>query len=175
MVATVAMQIDKRMLEKINRRLRTLPDDFGPVMDRALLATEGSLKKEGPRDTGTGQRGFRHSRPMGRDFNLEGEVTNNLIHMAVLDVGRKPGARPPPPAALAGWARRHGWTGSLWLLARIIGKKGWKTKRGRKHRGYVKRALKAASKDIDNIISVPGVDSITVGPGDLTPLTGVIR
>lgn len=153
MVATVALSIDKRMLERINRRLRTLPADFAPVMDRSLLATEGALRKEGPRDTGTGQRDFRHTRPMGRDFALEGTVTNNMIHMAVLDVGRTPGARPPPPQALAGWARRHGWTGSLWLLARAIGRKGWRSRRGRKHRGYVKRALKDASGAIDNIIA----------------------
>lgn len=155
MVATVAIEIDRRMLEKINRRLRTLPADFAPVMDRSLLAVEKRLRDEAGelRDTGAGARAFRTNRPTGRDFNLEGTVTNNMIHMAVLDVGRTPGAAPPPPAALAGWARRHGFTGSLWLLARAIGRKGWRSRRGRKWRGYVKRALKEASRDIDNIVA----------------------
>ena len=145
MVATVAI--------RINKRLRKLPAEFAPVMDRALLATEGALRKEGPRDTGTGQRGFRKTRPHGRAFDLEGEVTNNLIHMAVLDVGRRPGSKPPPPAALAGWARRKGFTGPLFVLARAIGRKGHRGKGARKHKGYVGRALKDSKGDIDNIIA----------------------
>ena len=153
MVATVSMSIDTKTMKRIQRRLDRLGDDFKPVMDRALLAIEGSLRKEGPRDTGTGQRGFRKIAPTGRGFGLEGAVVNNQIHMAVLDVGRTPGAKPPPPAALAGWARRHGFTGSLFVLARAIGRKGWKTRRGRKHRGYVKRALKDARGTIDRVIS----------------------
>lgn len=153
MVVSVALSLDKRTMERITRRLRELPADFEPVMDRSLLAVEASLRKEGPRDTGTGQRGFRRERPTGRAFALEGSVINNQIHMAVLDVGRTPGAKPPPPSALAGWARRHGFTGSLFLLARSIGRKGHRGRGARKHRGYVKRAVDNAKDDVDRIIA----------------------
>lgn len=158
MVATVALQIDRRMLEKINRRLRKLPADFAPVMDRALDAVEGRLRAEtGPlRDTGDGSRAFQKSRPQGRAFDLEGTVTNKLIYMAVLDVGRTPGAKGPPPAALAGWARRHGWgtdERSLRTLSYFIGKRGHRGRGAKKWKGYVKRALKDAKGDINNIIA----------------------
>ena len=153
MVATVAASIDERLMKRVAKRLQKLPADFAPVIDRSLTAVEGELRKEGPRDTGTGQRGFRKERATGRAFSLEGAVVNNMIHMAVLDVGRRPGAKPPPPAALAGWARRHGFTGSLFVLSRAIGRKGWRSRRGRKHRGYVKRALKASVNDINGIIA----------------------
>ena len=153
MVATVAVSIDTKTMKRIQHRLNKLGDDFRPVMNRALLAVEGSLRTEAPRDTGTGARGFRTIPPTGRGFGLEGEVVNPLIHMAVLDVGRTPGAAPPPPAALAGWARRHGFTGSLFVLARSIGRKGWRSRSGRKHRGFVKRALKDASGKINGIIA----------------------
>ena len=153
MVATVAVSIDTKTMKRIQRRLNKLGADFVPIMNKSLLAVEGSLRTEGPRDTGTGQRGFRVIAPTGRGFALEGAVVNPLIHMAVLDVGRTPGAAPPPPAALSGWARRHGWTGSLFVLARAIGRAGWRGRGARKHKGYVKRALKDARTKINGILN----------------------
>jgi len=158
MVATVALAVDKRMMERINRRLRKLPAEFAPVMDRALDAVDGRLRAEtGPlRDTGDGSRAFQKSRPHGRAFALEGEVTNRLLYMAVLDVGRTPGAKAPPAKELVPWARRHGWgtdKRSLFVLSRSIGRKGHRGRGARKWKGYVKRALKDAKRDIDNIIA----------------------
>ncbi len=153
MVVSVAVSVNERTLKQINKRLRNLPADFAPVMDRSLLAVEGSLRKEAPRDTGTGQRAFRKIAATGRGFDLTGQVINPLEYMAVLDVGRRPGARPPPPQSLAGWARRHGFTGSLFVLARSIGRKGHLGKGSRKHKGYVKRALKDATRDINRIVA----------------------
>ena len=153
MVATVAVEVDKKMMAKITKRLRKLPADFVPVMDRMLIAVEGEVRKESPRDTGTGARGWRTIDTKGRAFDLEGSVVNPLVYMAVQDIGREPGSAPPPPQALAGWARRHGFTGSLFVLARAIGQKGWRGRGARKNRGYVKRSLKNVVPVVNGIIN----------------------
>lgn len=49
-------------------------------------------------------------------------------YMFVQEFGRTPGRAMPPMSALAGWAQRHGFTGSTYVLARSIGQKGFRGK-----------------------------------------------
>lgn len=53
-------------------------------------------------------------------------VFSTLGYAPVVELGRAPGARPPPPDALIGWMARHGMTGDPWRLARAIGRRGIK-------------------------------------------------
>jgi hypothetical protein len=68
---------------------------------------------------------------------LEASVVATAPHARVMEEGRRPGAQMPPPEALAGWASRHGFSGSLFVLARAIGR------RGIPGRWYMKKAAAA--------------------------------
>lgn len=68
---------------------------------------------------------------------LRATVYSPLISAAIEEEGRRPGAKMPPPGALAGWARRHGFpvtAGALYALARRI------ARRGRPGRFYLRSA-----------------------------------
>lgn len=69
---------------------------------------------------------------------LSARVYTPLAYAAAVDQGRRPGATPPPPQALVGWMARHGLTGSPWVLARAIGR------RGIRGRFFMKAGLEAA-------------------------------
>lgn len=107
----------------------------------AAIFTEGKARENAFKtmDTATGARSI-FSEPVG---TLGARVATNLGYMLVEEEGRRPGARPPPPEALAGWARRHGFDtsrGGLFVLARAIGR------RGRKGRFHMARAAESARK-----------------------------
>ncbi len=73
---------------------------------------------------------------------LTAEVFSPLQYAIVEEEGRRPGAKMPPPAALEGWARRHGFPtdrGALFVLARAIGRRG---RKGRFH-------LRGATADLE--------------------------
>lgn len=63
---------------------------------------------------------------------------NPQTYHTVMEEGRKPGGKMPPPAALAGWAARHGMAGMEFVLARSI------ARRGTKGRFYMKAGAEAA-------------------------------
>lgn len=100
--------------------------DVGAVIARtiqlAVLLAEQVAKDGAPRDTGTlGRSIVSDVQPM------QARIYSPLVYAAVMEAGRRPGARMPPPAALAGWARRHGRDtspGGLFVLARAIGRRG---------------------------------------------------
>lgn len=56
-------------------------------------------------------------------------VYSPLEYMSVQEHGRSPGSRQPPVGALGGWAKRHGFVGSLFVLARSIGRRGTPARR----------------------------------------------
>jgi glycyl-tRNA synthetase beta subunit len=89
------------------------------VLQYATLRAEAVAKEGAPRDTGALARSI-----TSEVQSLAARVYSPLQYAAVMEAGRRPGARMPPPAALAGWARRHGYQGSLFTLARAIGRRG---------------------------------------------------
>lgn len=98
--------------------------DIGAVIARtiqyATLLAEQVAKDGAPRDTGTLARSI-----VSELQPTSARIYSPLVYAAVMEAGRRPGARMPPPGALAGWARRHGFSqGSLFVLARNIGRRG---------------------------------------------------
>jgi hypothetical protein len=142
-------------------KLRKITDPrliLGPtalvIRDMANLA-ELRAKANAPRDTGALQRSI-----AAQIQPLQARIgsTRDLVYFEVQERGRRPGQRMPPPSALAGWARRHGFgtsAGALFVLARGIARRGFK---GRFFMAKAKKAverklparLKHASNQIEN-------------------------
>lgn len=93
----------------------------GQLVRNTLTYAERQARLGAPKDTSALARSI-----VAQQRGLVGEVTSPLGYASVMELGRRPGAAPPPQAALAGWARRHGFTGSLFVLARSIGRRGIK-------------------------------------------------
>src|SRR5262245_14769546 len=72
------------------------------VRDIALYA-ERQVKVAAPKDTSALARSFTT-----QVRGLTATVSSPIGYAAVMEFGRRPGAPMPPPASLAGWARRHG-------------------------------------------------------------------
>ena len=148
---TVTIQgLDK--LKKVTRPELVLGPTSRAIRDLSLLA-ERTSKAAAPVDTGALRRSITAQiKPLSARIG----DTRDLTYFEVQERGRRPGQRPPPPAALAGWARRHPYDGvsSLFVLARSIGRRGFK---GRffmaKGRQAVEKALpnklRRASKEIE--------------------------
>ena len=116
-------------------------------LTKSALAVEGQARENltATRDTGRLQSSITSSvdtSPMPR----WARVGTNLSYAKVHHEGRPKGSHPPAPEELAGWARRHGFAtdrGTLYVLARKIGKKGTK---GTK---FLTKALKERKGRID--------------------------
>jgi hypothetical protein len=99
---------------------RTLPAETKTAMNASLLLVEADARRNVKRDTGRLQNSI-NGRITGSGGNLRGEVGPSVRYGLYVERGRRPG-RPPPAAALAGWARRHGV--SPYVVARAIGRRG---------------------------------------------------
>lgn len=91
------------------------------LLTSLALIGERTARIEAPKDTSAGARSI-----VSEVQPMMAMVYTPLAYMRVMNDGRAPGARMPPPDALAGWAQRHGFTGSLFVLARSIGRRGIK-------------------------------------------------
>ncbi len=105
------------------------------------LFTERTARMGAPRDTAALQRSI-----MTESKPLQARIHSNLAYHPVMEAGRRAGSRMPPPAALADWARRKGFQGSLFVLARSI------APRGIKGRFYMRKAAKAARAKLPDIL-----------------------
>jgi hypothetical protein len=153
---TVTIQgLDK--LKKVTRPELVLGPTSRAIRDLSLLA-ERTSKAAAPADTGALRRSITAQiKPLSARIG----DTRDLTYFEVQERGQAPlGATKqhfPPPSALAGWARRHGFgttPGALFVLARGIARRGFK---GRffmaKGRQSVQKALpgklRRASKEIE--------------------------
>jgi hypothetical protein len=120
----------------IERPLTDLVRNAGLIAERA--AREGM-----PKDTSEGARSI-----VSQVHGLEAKVTSPLVHVAVMDQGRAPGSRMPPPESLLGWMRRKGIPEEMaFPLARAIGR------RGIKGRFFYAKAVKAVEADVPRLVS----------------------
>lgn len=55
---------------------------------------------------------------------MTARVYSPLVYASVMETGRRPGAKMPPPAALEGWIARHNPDISPFVLARAIARRG---------------------------------------------------
>ena len=131
-------------LRRLQARLKGDELYLEPVQSgitKLSLLTERAAREGAPKDTSALARSIQtETKP------LFGRIHSPLVYHPIMEAGRRPGGRMPPPAALAGWARRHGYTGSLFVLARSI------ARRGIKGRFYMKAAAKKANNALPNIL-----------------------
>lgn len=124
------------------------------VLEGAALYGERAAREGSPKDTAALARSFSHEvrPPLAR-------VWSPLVYAPVMEYGRRPGARMPPPAALSGWARRHGMAGQEFVLARSIARRGIKgrfflRKAAEGLAGYeLPRLLRAAAGRLEHVWS----------------------
>ena len=131
----------------MDRRRKRLGDDElvrKPVesgLTKLHLLTERTARAGAPKDTSALARSIiTELKPLWR------KVHSPLVYHPTAELGRPPGGRMPPPDALAGWARRHGYSGSLFVLARAI------ARRGTKGRFYMRAAAKAARNALPGVM-----------------------
>jgi phage gpG-like protein len=117
-------------------------------MSRSGLAVQRESAILAPVDTGRLRASIEitHSKKVIPDFVKVGPTVN---YGAVVEFGRKAGARMPPPSALIPWIRRHGGSGNpeaaAFLLARAI------AKRGIQPRSYMQKGYISAQRAINRI------------------------
>lgn len=109
----------------------------------ATLTAERAAKGAAPVDMGPLRRSI-----VSEIQPLRGRVHAPLRYAEAVDQGRRPGSRPPPPEALVGWMRRHGMTGSPWVLARAIGR------RGTKGRFFMRAGMQAARDALPSLLGL---------------------
>ena len=96
------------------------------MLTRLALRAERAAREGAPRDTSALVRDIAAEV---RPLEARVRMPRNLTYFSVMELGRRPGGRMPPPDALAGWARRHGLPthrGFLFVLARSIARRGIK-------------------------------------------------
>lgn len=125
-----------------------LGKEVGRMIDRSALVVEGRVRALSPRDTGGGARSWRAG-TTAQGWDRLGSVRNKDTHMAVLNVGRRPGARMPPPHVLVPWLNRHGIPASAaFVVARAIGRRGVK-----KYKGFVDKAVTASRPGVAKVVA----------------------
>lgn len=160
------MGIEIKGADRIRRNLdrdRLLLPGLGRAITRLALLGEREAKLGAPRDTGNLQRSIvAEVRPLEARVHVIGTAKS---YAEVMEFGRRRGAPiafflksrtashfagMPPPEALRGWARRHGFgsdQGALFVLARAI------ARRGIKGRFFMRRAVAAVKRDLPGAIA----------------------
>lgn len=100
----LAPNITNRAMARIMREASREAEDYAKSRVRNLASVVSGL----------------HSEARATSAKLES------LHPASLhiEVGRRPGAPPPPSAALVGWMAKHGITASPWVISRAISRRG---------------------------------------------------
>lgn len=116
-------------------------DPLKKLLNKAALLGQRTARENAPRDTAALQ----------RDIQIEmqpfsSRVFTTLTYAPVMEFGRRPGAKMPPPGVLQGWMRRHGFLGSEFVLARAI------AKRGIKGRFFMKAAKDKVEAELPNML-----------------------
>jgi hypothetical protein len=136
------------LLRKLDGKVLVDPAMHG-LLTKSSLFAERQTRQNAPRDTGALARSISSEvRP------LAARVFSPLAYATVMEFGRRPGARMPPPEALRGWARRKGYSGSLFVLARAIARRGIKgrffmRKAAKKLEGALPGFIRDAARDIE--------------------------
>lgn len=131
-------------LPGIRRKIGVMADlkPVAETIDEASLFAQGVAVQGAPRDTAGLQRSIQ------RDVSpFSASVYSIQKHASVMEFGRRPGAKMPPPSALEGWARRHGFAGGTFVLARSI------ARRGIKGRFFMKAAREATIRELPRMLN----------------------
>lgn len=136
----------QRKMDQVMRDLRGPP--FVNAMRDAVMVVTSAARRNAPVDRGLLRASITPAVRMQGDTVL-GVVGSNVRYAPYMEtgtgvfVGRPPHC--PPPAALEGWARRHGTTG--YQVARAICRRG-----GLRARKYLERAITENAGRIHRIL-----------------------
>lgn len=141
---------------------QVIPPELERAMREALALLEREVKIRTPIGVTESARGsigseIQRGVAAGRG-QIVGVVGSPLAHVGVLERGRRPGQRMPPPDALELWVRRRLGVRDVeeaqqvaWLVARAIGRKGIKAVR------MFEKALKEKQATVFRIFDRAGV------------------
>ena len=121
-------------------------------MDAASLLIEGTARTLAPQDRRILAGSITYA-ISGSGGNLTSRIGPSVLYGLPVERGTRGPRRPPPVAALAGWAARHGV--NAFLLARAIGRRGTKGK------PYMEPALDKHKRDVDRLMSDIGVTVVS--------------
>jgi hypothetical protein len=150
--APYALDVELQGLEPLLRKMknpRLLRAPIKTVLNKSVLIGEREAKLNAPKDTGRLARSLAVEVD---DLTARVFFQNEQLYFQVQEVGRRPGAPPPPPSALLPWMRRKGIDPSLaFVIARAIGRRGFK--RGNKYgpnggRFFMKRGAEAIQREM---------------------------
>lgn len=157
----VSLTVEVVGLDRLERGLGAAPAALDAATRRQLIAAgllvEGTARRLAPRDTARLQ-GSITSRVTEEAGGMVARIGPSVAYGIVMERGRRPGARMPPVAALAGWARRHGGL-NPYLVARAIQRKGIKA------RPYMEPALEQNRGQIDSLMREVGVRVVSTIAG----------
>lgn len=125
---TSSLSIEVAGFERLGRALSPgiVQGPLRDVLQKAAREATRVAKGKAPRDTGALMRSIT---PEVRPLSARVYTRRGAAYFPVMEFGRRPGAKMPPPDKLRGWARRHGFPttrGALFALARSIGRRGIK-------------------------------------------------
>ena len=135
------IRIDLRNAKGVRATLdpKLVVREVSTAIGQSGLAAQRVAKEGIPRDTSSLSRALTlETKPLQARLYFN----RDLIYAHVMESGRRVGAPMPPPLALAGWARRKGFEGSLYVLARSI------SRRGIKGRFFMKAAREAGEQSM---------------------------
>lgn len=138
--------IEVEGIPELNKRIRNVQQmkPLQMLLDEASLIAQAAAIEGAPRDTGELQRSIQ------RDVQpFSARVYTLKSYAEVMEFGRSPGGKMPPPQALAGWARRHGRDTSpsgLFVLARSI------ARRGIKGRFFMRKAADKTRRELPRLV-----------------------
>lgn len=112
-------------LDNLKKKFKSIDTNTAQQIKAQVLKSglkiESAAKDKAPVDTGR-LRAAIETKVSNGGFTYE--VYPTVTYAAALEFGTR--AHFPPPAALAGWARRHGMSGKEYLIARAVSRKGTK-------------------------------------------------
>lgn len=135
-------------IERLRNKLRSPRLIAKPLS--ALLNRSAEIAEREARTRAYADRGLLARSISARVEPLGATISSTLSRAT--ETGRKPGQQQPPSTALAGWAQRHGFTGSLFVLARAI------ARRGIRGRFFMQRALQKTQGAMPTLLRRMGED-----------------
>jgi hypothetical protein len=121
----VSVELDPewgRFMLRLNASGPVMAQAQRDAMQAALVLIEGDARRRAPQDTrrlsGSITHTINQQISTGRLSRIEGRVGPSVGYGAVMEFGRRRGARMPPVDALMGWVRRH-WSPTVGASRRI--------------------------------------------------------
>lgn len=119
----------EELARTLGRSPRLISEEERRAMTASLLLVERDARRGVRQDTRQLMNSITSTPPRQEGDRLVGQVGPSARYGYWVEFGRKARRRPPPTAALRGWARRHTVPErALFLVARAIGRRGIKAR-----------------------------------------------